>query len=44
MGRAAAHEQGTADWEIKAMGTRKRTVRRLQVEALEARLTPGGAE
>ena len=40
-GRAAAREQGTADREGKAMGTRKRTERRLQVEALEGRLAPG---
>jgi hypothetical protein len=29
--------------EDKAMGTRKRTARRFQVEAMEPRLAPGGA-
>jgi hypothetical protein len=41
-GRAAARESSTADREGQAMGTRKRKAGRLQVEALEARWTPGG--
>jgi hypothetical protein len=42
-GRAAAREKGTADREGMVMSTRtKRTRRRFQVEALEARWTPGG--
>src|SRR4029079_4218474 len=35
--------QGTADWETRAMSTYKRRERRFQVESLECRLAPGGA-
>ena len=41
-GRAAARERSTSDREGQAMGTRKRTAGRFQVEALEGRWTPGG--
>jgi hypothetical protein len=43
MGRAAACEQGTADREIRVMGTHKRRERRFHVESLETRWTPGGS-
>jgi hypothetical protein len=42
MGRVATREQGIADWEIRAMGTRKRTARQFQVESMEPRWAPGG--
>jgi hypothetical protein len=41
-GRVAARDRSTTDREGEAMGTRKRTAGRLQVEALETRWTPSG--
>jgi hypothetical protein len=41
-GCVAARDRSTTDREGEAMGTRKRTAGRFQVEALETRWTPGG--
>src|SRR5262245_58375761 len=40
-GRAAARERSMADRGGEAMGGRRRTARRVQIEALECRWAPG---